>query len=136
MDRRTFFSVTGAGAAAAAAGGLAGEAAAQTRSRAGVPGGACGSAKLPPLKARLGHQFGALTDRTAAWVARFGVDAVCTSPKIGDPARLYPTVDEMKAMLDIADKHKVKVELVDSSLLTSSLIDREKTPGIMLGKEP
>jgi mannonate dehydratase len=30
----------------------------------------------------------------------------------------------------------VKVDLVDSVLLTSSLIDREKNPGIMLGKEP
>ena len=126
MDRRKFFSVTGAGAAAVAAGAVPPADAAPTKT----------SGKLPPLKARLGHQFGALSDRTAAWVARFGVDAVCTSPKITDPTRLYPTVDEMKAMLDIADKHKVKVELVDSPLLTSSLIDREKNPGIMLAKEP
>jgi mannonate dehydratase len=134
MDRRKFFSVTGAGAAAAAAGSL--DATAQTRSRAGVPGGACGSAKLQPLKARLGHQFGTLSDKTAAWVARFGVDAICTSPKVMDPARLYPTVEEMNKMLDIANKWKVKVELVDSVLLTSSLIDREKNPGIMMAKEP
>src|SRR3954467_9945657 len=107
MDRRKFFSVTGAGAAAPAASGL-GEAAAQNRSRAGVPGGACGSAKLRPLKARLGHQFGTLSDRTAAWVARFGVDAICTSPKVMDPARLYPSVEEMNKMLDIANKWKVK----------------------------
>ena len=126
MDRRKFFSVTGAGAAAVAAGAVPPADAAPKKT----------SGKLPPLKARLGHQFGALSDRTAAWVARFGVDAVCTSPKITDPTRLYPTVDEMKAMLDIADKHKVKVELVDSPLLTSSLIDREKNPGIMLAKEP
>src|SRR5881398_2963730 len=98
MDRRKFFSVTGAGAAAVATDSVPSANAAPKKA-----GG-----KLPPLKARLGHQFGALTDRTAAWVARFGVDAVCTSPKIADPARLYPTVDEMKAMLDIADKHKVK----------------------------
>ena len=127
MDRRKFFSVTGAGAAAVAAGGMPAATQAAPARKAG---------KLPPLKARLGHQFGALTDRTAAWVARFGVDAICTSPKVTDPTRLYPTVDEMKVMLDIADKHKVKVELVDSVLLTSSLIDREKNPGIMLGKEP
>jgi mannonate dehydratase len=131
MDRRKFFSVTGGGAAAVAAESLAGADAAP-----GVPGGTCASAKLPPLKARLGHQFGALTDQTAAWVARFGVDAICTSPKVADPTRLYPTVDEMKAMLDIANRHKVKVELVDSVLLTSSLIDREKNPAIMLGQSP
>jgi len=91
---------------------------------------------LPPLKARLGHQFGALSERTAAWVARFGVDAICTSPVVGDPARLYPTVDEMRTMLDIAAKWKVKVELVDSVLLTSSLIDNERHPAIMLAQSP
>jgi mannonate dehydratase len=126
MDRRKFFSVTGAGAAAVATGSVPTADAAPKKA-----GG-----KLPPLKARLGHQFGTLTDRSAAWVSRYGVDAVCTSPKVADPTRLYPTVDEMKTMLDIADKHKVKVELVDSVLLTSSLIDREKNPGIMLAHDP
>jgi mannonate dehydratase len=137
MDRRKFFSVTSASAAAVAASSLGGAA---TVAEAATPkiaaGGSCASAALPPLKARLGHQFGTLTDRSAAWVARYGVDAVCTSPKVTDPTRLYPTADEMKKMLDIADKHKVKVELVDSVLLTSSLIDREKNPAIMLGQSP
>jgi mannonate dehydratase len=133
MDRRKFFSVTSAGAAAVAAGSIAG---ADAAPKAKMAGGSCASASLPPLKARLGHQFGALTDQTAAWIARFGVDAICTSPKVADPTRLYPTVDEMKGMLDIADKHRVKVELVDSVLLTSSLIDREKNPSIMLGQSP
>ncbi|HEU4549336.1 MAG TPA: hypothetical protein VFS01_06545, partial [Rhizomicrobium sp.] len=130
MDRRKFFSVTGAGAAAAAAGTIAANAPAADAQPA-MPGGACASAKLPPLKARLGHQFGTLTDDTAAWVARYGVDAVCTSPHVADPSRLYPTVEEMNKMLDLANKWKVKVELVDSVLLTSSLIDREKHPAIM-----
>jgi mannonate dehydratase len=132
MDRRKFFSVTGAGAAAVAAGSMPAAEAAPKK----AAGGSCASAKLPPLKARLGHQFGSLTDQTAAWVARFGVDAVCTSPKVMDPARLYPTVEEMKGMLAIAEKHKVKVELVDSVLLTSSNIDKEKNPGIMLAQSP
>jgi mannonate dehydratase len=132
MDRRKFFSVTGAGAAAVAAGSIAGADAAPKK----MAGGSCASASLPPLKARLGHQFGALTDQTAAWIARFGLDAICTSPKVTDPTRLYPNVDEMKVMLDLAGKHKVKVELVDSVLLTSSLIDREKNPAIMLGQSP
>ena len=136
MDRRKFFSVTGAGAAAAAAGGLADTASAQSRRYDARPGEAARSATLQPLKARLGHQFGTLTERSAAWVSRYGVDAVCTSPKVADPTRLYPTVDEMKVMLDIANKYKVKVELVDSVLLTSSLIDREKNPSIMLAQSP
>ena len=132
MDRRKFFSVTGAGAAAVAAGGISDADAQAPR----AAGGSCASAGLPPLKARLGHQFGSLTDRSAAWVARYGVDAVCTSPKVEDPNRLYPNVEEMNKMLDIANKWKVKVELVDSVLLTSSNIDKEKNPGIMLAKEP
>jgi mannonate dehydratase len=132
MDRRKFFSVTSAGAAAVAAGSLSEADAAPKK----MAGGSCASAKLPPLKARLGHQFGTLNERSAAWVSRYGVDAVCTSPKVTDPTRLYPNVDEMKAMLDIADKHKIKVELVDSVLLTSSLIDKEKNPAIMLGQSP
>jgi len=133
MDRRKFFSVTGAGAAAMAAGAVPADAA---KKKAVSASGACASASLQPLKARLGHQFGALTDQTAAWIARFGVDAICTSPKVMDPTRLYPTVEEMNKMLDIANKHKVKVELVDSVLLTSSNIDKEKNPGIMLAKSP
>jgi mannonate dehydratase len=137
MDRRKFFSVTSASAAAVAAGSIGSAATvAEAATTKIAAGGSCASAKLPPLKARLGHQFGTLTDRSAAWVARYGVDAVCTSPKVADPTRLYPTVDEMKTMLDIADKHKVKVEVVDSVLLTSSLIDREKNPAIMLGQSP
>lgn len=91
MDRRKFFSVTGAGAAAAAAGGIASAAdAAPKHKKAAMSGGSCASASLPPLKARLGHQFGSLTDRTAAWVARYGVDAICTSPKSRTPPVSIP----------------------------------------------
>ena len=134
MDRRTFFSVTGAGAAAVAAGGIP-DASAAPKQKAAM-NGSCASASLPPLKARLGHQFGSLTDRSATWVSRFGVDAICTSPQTADPERLYPTVEEMNKMLDLANKWKVKVELVDSVLLTSSLIDKEKHPAIMLAQSP
>ena len=55
MDRRKFFSVTSAGAAVVAAGSVS---AADAAAPAKMAGGACASAKLPPLKARLGHQFG------------------------------------------------------------------------------
>ena len=93
MDRRKFFSFTGAGATAVAAGSLA-FAEATSRSQAGAAAGSYASTALPPLKARLGHQFGSLTDRSAAWVARYGVDGICTSPIVTDPTRLYPTPEE------------------------------------------
>jgi mannonate dehydratase len=135
MDRRKFVSISGVGAAAVAAGSVAGSRTLEAAPSAQA-GGSCASAKLPPLKARLGHQFGTLTDHNAAWLARYGVDALCTNPQVADPARLYPTVDEMKAMLDMAAKWKLKVEIVDSVLLTSSLIDKEKHPAIMLAQSP
>jgi len=136
MDRRKFVSISGLGAAAAAAGSVSPGPAAVAATAKPSPGGACASAKLPPLKARMGHQFGTLTEKSAGWLGRFGVDAICTNPKTSDPNRLYPTVDEMKAMLDLANKYKIKVEIVDSVLLTSSLIDREKHPAIMLAQSP
>jgi mannonate dehydratase len=127
MDRRKFFSATGASAAALAAGSVPAAEAQNSRPTGG---------KLQPLKVRLGHQFGTLTEKSAAWVARFGVDGICTSPVITDPARLYPTPEEMHKMLDLAAKWKLKVDLVDSVLLTSSHIDREKNPAIMLAQSP
>src|SRR6185503_10572630 len=122
MDRRAFFSVTGAGAAAAIPG-----TAAPRKARAG----------LPPLKARLGHQMnGKLTEANCKWASRYGLEALCASPDIKDPERLYPTVEELNQMLSMADKHGLKVEIIDSPLLQSTYIDREKHAAIMLGQSP
>jgi D-mannonate dehydratase len=122
MDRRTFFSVTGVGAAAA------------------IPGAAAPrktSAGLPPLKARLGHQMnGKLTEANCKWASRYGLEALCASPDIKDPERLYPTVEELNQMLDMAHRHGLKVEIIDSPLLQSTYIDREKHAAIMLGQSP
>lgn len=134
MDRRKFFSVTGAGAAAAAASSITGAEAQQQQWRKGAT--SCASGKLPLLKVKLGHQFGTLTERSASWVARYGVDEICTSPVVTDPTRLYPTPEEMRKMLDLAAKWKLNVGMVDSVLLTSSHIDREKNPAIMLAQSP
>ncbi|HEY0265563.1 MAG TPA: mannonate dehydratase [Rhizomicrobium sp.] len=133
MDRRKFFSVTGAGAAAAAAGSLPAAEAAPKHAATG----SCASAGLPPLKARLGHQMnGKLNESNCGWAARYGLDAICASPDVKDADRLYPTVEELNQMLDLANKHKLKVELIDSILLTSSNVDREKHPAIVLGQSP
>jgi mannonate dehydratase len=39
-------------------------------------------------------------------------------------------------MLDLGNKHKLKVEVIDSPLLQSTYIDREKHAAIMLGQSP
>ena len=125
MDRRKFFSATGAGAAAAA-----------------IPAGAApknraGASRLPPLKARLGHQMNSiLNEANCKWASRYGLEAICAKPEIKDPERLYPTVEELNRMLDLGNKHKLKVEIIDSPLLQSTYIDREKHAAIMLGQSP
>jgi mannonate dehydratase len=135
MDRRRFFSVTSAGAAAAASAALPG--AAQPRHYPAAPGEACKSARLPPLKARLGHQMnGALTEDNARWASRYGLDAICARPEIKDPDRLYPNKEELTRMLDLADKHKLKVEMIDTIMLGSVYVDKEKHDAIMLGQSP
>ena len=127
MDRRAFLSVTGATAAALPA-------AAAPKPRLSI---ACAGTRLPPLKARLGHQMnGKLNEANCKWASRYGLEALCASPDIKDPERLYPTVEELKQMLDMADKHKLKVEIIDSPLLQSTYIDREKHAAIMLGQSP
>ena len=131
MDRRKFFSATGASAAALAAGSLPAAEAAQADTKKPTGG------KLQPLKARLGHQMnGKLNESNCSWAARYGLDAICASPDVKDPARLYPTVEELNQMLELANKHKLKVEMIDSILLTSSNVDREKHPAIVLGLSP
>ena len=122
MDRRKFFAATGAVAI-----GSISNAAAQTKGPV---------SNLPPLKARLGHQIGTLNDSNASWAARYGLDAICASPILKDTSRLYPTVDELQQMQDLASKHKLKVEMIDSILLTSSNVNREKHPAIVLGQSP
>jgi len=130
MDRRTFFVLAGAGfsvteASAAAAAIPAGAAPKKTAS-AGAP-----------LKARLGHQMNStLSEANCKWASRYGLEAICAKPEIADPERLYPTVEELNRMLDLGNKHKLKVEVIDSPLLQSTYIDREKHAAIMLGQSP
>jgi len=60
---------------------------------------------------------------------------ICGYPKIeGD--RLYATVDELNAMVDMAAKNGVSIDMLGPPFLESSHIDREKHPAIMLAQSP
>ena len=130
MDRRTFFVLAGAGFSITEAGAAA----------AAVPAGAAPKKTASagaPLKARLGHQMNStLSEANCKWASRYGLEAICAKPEIKDPERLYPTVEELNRMLDLGNKHKLKVEIIDSPLLQSTYIDREKHAAIMLGQSP
>jgi hypothetical protein len=53
-----------------------------------------------------------------------------------ESGRLYATVDELKAMRDFAGKKGVSIDILTPPNLGSTHIDRERNPGIMLGKSP
>ena len=84
MDRRTFFSLSGASAVALTTGG------APTAS-----GTTAANSAAPPLKARLGHQIHQATDSNLAYLARYGVEGISAAAAIKDPARIFATADEM-----------------------------------------
>ena len=128
MDRRRFFSLS---AAALTAPGVL----APTGEAASLPAGKTSSGS-PPLKARLGHQMGEVTDANLSFLARYGVEGICAAATRADPARLYATAEEMKRLREAVEKHGMTLDLTDSILLRSSLIDREDHPSIMLAQSP
>ncbi len=85
---------------------------------------------------KLGCQSGPSTDGHFAFLARFGVRHVCASPVIADPGRLCPTVEELTSLRHRAERHGMALEMTDSRLLRSTLIDEERHPSIMLGSSP
>lgn len=125
MDRRKFVSLSGASALALTAPGASTAAQSQR-----------GAAANPPLKVRLGHQMRWVDDAKLSYLARFGVEGICASATIKDPERLVPNKLEMVTLREAVEKHGMTLDLTDSILLRSSLIDVEKNPGIMLAQSP
>src|SRR5512146_3107061 len=113
MNRRKFFSSSGAAALAAA-------------SPAAAPAAAA------PVRMKLGCQSAPTNDKHVAYFARYGVRNICGYPEIGEPGRLYATVDELKRMTDLTAKYGVSVDCLAPPFLPSSHIDREKHGSIML----
>jgi mannonate dehydratase len=125
MLRRDLFALAGGGALALGTGADAAGAAQPRVSAAARPSGL-----------KLGCQSGPSTEEHFAYFARFGVKNICASPKLGDPARIYPTVEELSRLKEMAERHGLSLDLTDSILLQSTHIDREKNPAIMLGRSP
>src|ERR1700722_11096087 len=101
MDRRSFFSFSGASAVA-----LTTQSMLPAEARAAQATGAAQSPASKPLKVRLGHQVPPpCSDAQFAYVARYGVEGVGASATIADPARIYATTDEMKQLRERVEKH-------------------------------
>ena len=88
-----------------------------------------------PERMKLGDQTAPTNDTHLKYLARYGVRNICGYPQIeGD--RLYATVDELKRMVDMAAKYNISIDVTAPPFITSSYIDREKHPAIMLAQSP
>src|SRR5690242_18775600 len=109
MNRREFLT-TGAAASMVAAQGKT--AAAKQQQKTGRAAG--------PVRMKLGDQSKPTNDAHLAYLARYGVRNICGYPEIkGD--RVYATVDELKAMMDLAAKYKISVDCLGPPILESAL---------------
>jgi mannonate dehydratase len=97
----------------------------------------CASARTDsmPVLMKLGCQTAPTNDVHLQYLARYGVRNICGYPEIeGD--RLYATVDELKRMMDMAAKYGISIDCIAPPFLSSSFIDQEKHPAIMLAQSP
>jgi mannonate dehydratase len=106
-------------------------------SRADASAVAAPTAKKPVRATmRLGCQSEPTTDTHLGYLARYGVKNICGYPQIADASRVYATVDELSRMRDMAARHGIEIDCVGPPILTSSHIDKEKHPAIMLAQSP
>ncbi|HMT43608.1 MAG TPA: mannonate dehydratase [Chakrabartia sp.] len=128
MDRRNFMAALGTGLFAAGASPALEVKAATPRKR------QTGSAKAP-IKFKLGCQSGPSDDDRFAFFARYGVTNICARAKTSE-GRFISTVDELKELKGMAEKHKLSLDILDPLMLPSSHIDRERNPAIMMADSP
>ena len=117
MNRREFFSSSGAAAAALAGGGQA------------------AAAPSKPVLMKLGCQSAPTSEAHLQYLARYGVRNICGYPEIAG-GRLYATADELKSMCGLAGRIGISVDSIAPPFLSSSHIDRERHPAIMLARSP
>src|SRR5881296_2097053 len=121
MNRRRFLSTSGA------AGIAVGSSLAPKRAPASPP--------PKPALMKLGCQSAPTNDTHLKYLARYGVRNICGYPEIAD-GRIYATADELSRMKDLATKNGIEIDCVGPPVLTSSYIDNEKHPAIMLARSP
>jgi mannonate dehydratase len=88
-----------------------------------------------PALMKLGCQSAPSNEKHLQYFARYGVRNICGYPETSD-GRLYATVDELHRLRDLAGKYGISLDCVAPPFLTSSHIDNEKHPAIMLAQSP
>src|SRR5687767_7140219 len=123
MNRRKFIATSGVGAAAAAASVL-------TDGRVGSAARAAVSGQVAQGRRKVLMKVGASQANPYDLASlqaclRYGVKHITARPQIADEPRLYATVDELKKMRELPDRHGVSIDLLTPPNLASSHIDRE-----------
>lgn len=119
MNRRVFVSSSGASAAAFAS----------------ILSGPASGAPPQHAMMKLGCQSAPTSEPHLAYLARYGVQGICGYPEITD-GRLYATADELNRIRELAERYRISVDCIAPPFLSSSHIDREKHPAIMLAQSP
>jgi mannonate dehydratase len=96
---------------------------------------AAAAPEAKPVLFKLGCQSAPTNDTHLKYLARYGVRNVCGYPEFSD-GKIYATVEELSRMKDLAAKNGIEVDCVGPTVLTSSYIDNEKHPAIMLAQSP
>jgi mannonate dehydratase len=130
MDRRQFVSSTSSVTATAAVGAMA-PASVLAQSNEGAP-----PARAKRSQMKLGADIEKVDDTTMKSMARWGIKNCYARAMIADKDRLYPTVDELHQMRDVAERNGLSVDLLRPPNLTMSNVDDERHPAIMLGESP
>jgi mannonate dehydratase len=117
MNRRQFVSTSGAAAVALSTTGV--------------------EAAAPPKRVlmKLGCQSAPTNEAHLKYFARFGVKNICGYPQTSD-GNVYATVEELTRMKELAETNGISIDSVGPPILTSSYIDNEKHPAIMLAQSP
>jgi mannonate dehydratase len=94
------------------------------------------AASLKPVRARIGHEVqGVLTDKMAAYLARYGVQGVGCAAVIADPSRIFATVEELHQARELAERHGLTMDIAECALPTTN-VDEQAHPAIDLGESP
>ena len=123
MKRRDFISTT-AGAAAISAG----------CSRQPAPAPPAQGERKRALMV-LGCQSGPTSEERLQFFKRHAVDHICGWPDDSRNLKNY-SVEDLSRLRERCEKHGVSLDMVGAPFLSSSHIDREKRPAIMLGQDP
>jgi mannonate dehydratase len=85
---------------------------------------------------KLGADVEQVDDATMKAMVRWGIKNCYARAQIADRERLYPTVDELKQMKEIAERNGMSIDILRPRNLAMLNIDREPHPAIMLGQNP